>query len=74
MGQREKAMRSTDHQIDRRSAGTRPLRTGALRCEDCGTTWFDQLAEHLVRLGRTCRRCGGSLHTERRGQRAVRAA
>jgi hypothetical protein len=53
-------------QPDRRAPGSMPLRDGALRCEDCGTTWFDRLAVHLKGLERRCRRCGGSLHTERR--------
>jgi hypothetical protein len=61
--------------LDRRAPGSTPLRAGALRCEDCGTTWFDQLAVHVVNAGRKCRRCGGTLHTERRKQAvAVRAA
>jgi hypothetical protein len=57
--------------LERRAPGSGPLRTGALRCEDCGTTWFDQLAEHIVGVGRRCRRCGGQLHTERRGKQAA---
>jgi hypothetical protein len=56
---------------ERRAPGTRQLRAGALRCEDCGTTWFDQLADHIVGVGRRCRRCGGRLHTERRGKQAA---
>jgi hypothetical protein len=56
---------------DRRRPESGALRVGALRCEDCGTTWFDQLAEHIVRIGRKCRRCGGRLHTERRKQTAA---
>jgi hypothetical protein len=56
---------------DRRRPDSRPLRAGAIRCEDCGTTWFDQLAEHIVNVGRRCRRCGGALHTERRGKQAT---
>jgi len=61
---------------DRRKPESPPLRAGALRCEECGTTWFDQLAEYVVRTGRRCRRCGGSLHTERRDRtgRTIRAA
>lgn len=51
---------------DRRSPESRQLRHGALRCEDCGTTWFDQLADQIVSTGRRCCRCGGALHTERR--------
>jgi hypothetical protein len=51
---------------DRRSENSGPLRPGALRCEDCGTTWFDQLAQHIAGAGRRCRRCGGHVHTERR--------
>jgi len=62
-------------QPDRRASGTRPLRMGALRCGSCGTTWFDQLTAHLRGLQRSCRRCGGELHAERRAAgRAVRAA
>ena len=58
-------------ELERRAPGSRALRAGALRCEDCGTTWFDQLAEQIVGVGRRCRRCGGQLHTERRGKRAA---
>jgi hypothetical protein len=60
--------------FERRAADSKPLRSGAMRCEDCGTTWFDQLAELAVRAGRTCRRCGGTLHTERRTRTVERAA
>ena len=56
---------------DRRMPESRELRAGALRCEECGTTWFDQLAEYVVRTGRRCRRCGGRLHTERRKRAAA---
>ena len=52
---------------DRRAAGSSPMRGGALRCERCGTTWFDQLTRHVAWMAKTCRRCGGSLHEERRG-------
>ena len=55
---------------DRRGPGSRPLRSGALRCEECGTTWFDHLAQHYV-AACTCRRCGGRLHGERRGALAA---
>lgn len=58
-------------ELDRRSPGSMALRAGALRCEDCGTTWFDQLAVHIVNSGRRCRRCGGSLHAERRKRLAA---
>ncbi len=58
---------------ERRSGGV-PLRPGALRCEDCGTTWFEQYAELAVSAGRCCRRCGGRLHTERRQPAMERAA
>ncbi len=51
---------------ERRTSGAGSLRPGALRCEDCGTTWFEQHAELAVSAGRCCRRCGGRLHTERR--------
>jgi hypothetical protein len=57
--------------LERRDPASRALRPGALRCEDCGTTWFDQLADHIVGVGRRCRRCGGRLHTERRGKQAT---
>ena len=60
-------------ETERRAAQSSLLRPGALRCEDCGTTWFEQHAELAVRAGRCCRRCGGSLHTERR-QRIVQKA
>jgi len=60
--------------LERRTAGSKPLRPGSLRCEDCGTTWFDQLADLAVRAGRRCRRCNGRLHTERRGTAVGRAA
>ena len=56
---------------DRRAPGSRLLRAGALRCEDCGTTWFDQLAEQIAGVGRRCRRCGGRLHTERRDKQSA---
>jgi hypothetical protein len=59
--------------VDRRAPGSKQLRAGAIRCEDCGTTWFDQLAEHIVDAGRRCRRCGGQLHTERRRRSQLRA-
>ena len=57
-------------QSDRRAPESRPLRTGALRCEACGTTWFDALAQPYAAVGR-CRRCGGRLHGERRGARGA---
>jgi rRNA maturation endonuclease Nob1 len=60
--------------MDRRRPGSGPLRPGALRCEDCGTTWFDQLAAVVVHSGRRCRRCGGRLHTERRKSAGGEAA
>ncbi len=63
-------------QPDRRTAA-RPLRTGAMRCGSCGTTWFDQLTAYVRGLQQSCHRCGGELHTERRSvaaARAVRAA
>ncbi|HEX2087685.1 MAG TPA: hypothetical protein VHF89_18515 [Solirubrobacteraceae bacterium] len=50
---------------DRRSPASSLLRAGALRCEECGTTWFDALAQHYAAACR-CRRCGGRLHGERR--------
>ena len=53
-------------QSDRRGPGSRPLRAGALRCESCGTTWFDRLAQFYADACK-CRRCGGRLHGERRG-------
>lgn len=52
-------------QSDRRSPASAPLRAGALRCEACGTTWFDALAQFFASSCR-CRRCGGRLHGERR--------
>lgn len=64
----------TETVLDRRGTESRPLRSGALRCEECGTTWFDQLAEAIVRTGRRCRRCGGQLHTERRRRAAAERA
>ena len=51
---------------ERRSPQSTPLRPGAMRCQGCGTTWFDQHAELAVGAGRSCRRCGDRLHTERR--------
>jgi hypothetical protein len=62
---------AAERTLDRRGPSTKPLRAGALRCEDCGTTWFDQLAEFVARTGRRCRRCGGRLHTERRKRAAA---
>ena len=59
---------------ERRSPQSTELRPGAMRCTDCGTTWFDQLAHLAVRAGRSCRRCGGKLHTERRQNAVTRAA
>jgi len=56
---------------DRRRPGSEPLRADALRCEDCGTMWYDQLAELIASVGRRCRRCGGRLHAERRKQAAA---
>jgi hypothetical protein len=50
------------------------MRGGAMRCERCGTTWFAQLTGHATWLARTCRRCGGHLHTERRAQADMRVA
>ncbi len=50
---------------DRRSPATAQLRAGALRCEDCGTTWFDAIAQYHAADCR-CRRCGGRMHGERR--------
>ena len=50
---------------DRRSTLSAPLRPGALRCEGCGTTWFDRMAQYYASACR-CRRCGGRLHGERR--------
>lgn len=52
-------------QGDRRAPGSSRLRPGALRCDACGTTWFDPLAQHYADACR-CRRCGGKLHGERR--------
>lgn len=63
----------TQDGTERRSPKSTLLKPGAMRCGDCGTTWFDQLAHLAVRAGRSCRRCGGSLHVERR-QRAVEQA
>jgi hypothetical protein len=60
-------------QSERRAPGSSPLRAGALRCESCGTTWFDALAQHYAAACK-CRRCGGRLHGERRGMLAARAA
>ena len=57
--------------LERRAPESGLLRAGALRCEDCGTTWFDQLASQIVGAGRRCRRCGGQLHTERRSKPAA---
>lgn len=62
------------HNAERRSPQSAPLRSGAMRCSDCGTTWFDQLADLAVRAGRSCRRCGGRLHIERRRRAVERAA
>jgi hypothetical protein len=62
-----------EEQSDRRQPGTRPLRPGALRCEACGTTWFDRLAYVYANACR-CRRCGGRLHGERRGAMVQQAA
>jgi hypothetical protein len=61
---------------DRRAPGTAPLRAGALRCEGCGTTWFDHVAAQLANGWARCRRCGGTLHGERReaGARLTRVA
>jgi hypothetical protein len=58
---------------ERRSPTSVPLRQGALRCCDCGTTWFETHAELAERAGRRCRRCGGQLHTERRQPTASQA-
>ena len=55
---------------DRRAPASTQLRHGALRCEACGTTWFDALAQHYATACR-CRRCGGRLHGERRARAAV---
>ena len=55
---------------DRRAAGSGPLRSDALRCEGCGTTWFDHVAAQLASGWSHCRRCGGTLHGERREMRA----
>jgi hypothetical protein len=57
-------------QSDRRRPDSRPLRSGALRCETCGTTWFDPLAQYYATACK-CRRCGGRLHGERRGAVAL---
>jgi len=64
----------TQLENERRSSQSAPLRPGALRCCDCGTTWFDAHADLAARAGRSCRRCGGALHTERRQATARRAA
>ena len=60
-------------ETERRAPQSSLLRAGALRCEDCGTTWFEQHAELAVRAGRCCKRCRGRLHTERR-QRIIETA
>ena len=57
-------------QSDRRAPDSRMLRTGALRCETCGTTWFDALAQPFANACK-CRRCGGRMHGERRGARGA---
>ena len=57
---------------DRRAPDSGPLRGNALRCERCGTTWFGQLTAHAAWLARTCRRCGGNLHSERRTSAQMR--
>jgi hypothetical protein len=62
-----------DVQTERRAQDSRPLRPGALRCESCGTTWFDPLAQHYATVCK-CRRCGGRLHGERRGLAALKTA
>ena len=53
-------------ETERRAPQSAPLRHGSMRCGECGTTWFDQHPELAVAAGRSCRRCGGRLHTERR--------
>jgi uncharacterized protein (DUF983 family) len=73
-GSRRASVTAMVKTADRRAPGSRLLRAGAIRCGDCGTTWFDQLAEHLVGSGRRCRRCGGELHTERRKRVAAERA
>ena len=57
---------------DRRASESAPLRTGALRCDGCGTTWFDHIAAQFANGWSHCRRCGGTLHGERR-QASTRA-
>jgi hypothetical protein len=69
---RRRKMTMTD--AERRSQASAPLKPGAMRCTDCGTTWFDQLAHLAVRAGRSCRRCGGLLHVERRARRTEQPA
>ena len=64
----------TELDTERRSTQSAPLRPGALRCGNCGTTWFEAHAELAACAGRSCRRCGGALHTERRQAAAVRRA
>ncbi|HEV2999921.1 MAG TPA: hypothetical protein VGW75_04195 [Solirubrobacteraceae bacterium] len=68
-------MRSLRGEDDRRAPGSTALRPGALRCESCGTTWFDRMAQYYAAACR-CRRCGGRLHGERRaaGRLAVERA
>jgi hypothetical protein len=44
-----------------------------MRCASCGTTWFDQLTTYVRALQRSCHRCGGELHAERRRAAAARA-
>jgi hypothetical protein len=63
-----------ESETERRAPQSSLLRPGALRCQACGTTWFEQHAELAVRAGRCCKRCGGKLHTERRGRLMERAA
>ena len=39
------------------------MRSDAMQCQDCGTTWYSRVAEIIVKepqLGR-CARCGGRL-------------
>jgi hypothetical protein len=64
----------TEFETERRAPESAPLRAGALRCGDCGTTWFEAHAELAARAGRCCRRCGGRLHTERRQATAQQQA
>ncbi len=64
----------TKYETERRSDRSAPLRPGALRCGDCGTTWFEQHAHLAVNAGKRCRRCQGALHTERRQVIEQRAA